>query len=595
MNILELPNEILIKVASMLPLRDLKSLSLTCHRFSEVAIASVMVKKGVLWLNKIDEIPVPYGNKTIRKRFIAVETLKSSSRNYHAIGIALPVVLSKYELTMLQARLNALLLEKTAVRELHVIDSNNLQIITLWEHFPILFQTLDSLKVTVSDTPIRNEVEVDWEMPNLQRIQWNEQKFPSGVRYGQRLRINLYAPKLQKAIYEVPKELYSQNYDFHSMLVLKTVSQLRELQCVLGYQAVELLSENRLPALKRLCLIKEECRGEINWDIIAGNAPDLQHLEVRRDPTMPTGASLLSPFLVYCSMLTVLHLEGLNISDMFEASFLWSGIETLHLHECLMYSTPDKKLEVTLPNLRTLCISIYFIRNGNLVLNLPAVETLSLSKANGTLDILEMPKLKTLHMRIPFQRPMTFMKSRMSHLRNVILDTPVTFLPATEQNYRTLLSPIGKLSNVTVICRSGRAINNLLVNINREQPALKSLSIIGTGVMSKIDRNTLRTILKLSRLENLLMTNIQVSGSIPHPIPLPPQMRQLRIRSFCMPIKSRFISMKRSQRRMGTIVERRVLHHNFFSINCSQIPKFDDVQGSIDVCLDQLTDLYFSS
>ncbi|XP_052900131.1 uncharacterized protein LOC128306612 [Anopheles moucheti] len=592
-HILDLPNEILIKVASLLNLDDLKSLSLACQRLSEIAISYVMVKKSVLWLNRVDEIPAQFGNKISSKRYIPVETLKTSRRSYYAIGIVLPVILSKYELTMIQLRLNALLLEKAAVRDLHITDSHSLQMVTLWEHFPILFQTLDSITVTVHESHIRKHAEVVWELPNLRRITWNELSYNSAMRRDQRICINLYAPKLQEAIFVTPKDLYMHNNNFSSMLVVKTVGNLRELKCVVGYQVIDMLSNNRLPALQRLSMFTWAEKNDVIWDIIASNTPELQFLEVKRDPTMPSADMAFCPFLVYCSMLTELHLESMNVTDIFDKSYLWHGIKTLHLHDCLVYPKANKT-PVTLSSVTTLCISLYFVQDGRLVLNLPSVETLSISKASEELDILEMPKLKTLHMRIRFNHQFTFMRDRMPDLRDVILDTPVSFLPGTEQAYHMMLNPANKLINLTVVCRSGRAINNLLANVNREQPALKTLNIIGSGVMSKINKNTFRTLLKLVHLESLLITNVQVSGSLPHPIPLPPQLHQLRIRSLCLPMKSRFITMRRTQRRLGTIAERRVLHHKFFAVNSFQIPQYFDIQGGIEVCLDQLIDMYFS-
>uniref|UniRef100_A0A182R218 F-box domain-containing protein n=1 Tax=Anopheles funestus TaxID=62324 RepID=A0A182R218_ANOFN len=591
MNILDLPNEMLVKVASFLPVKDLKSLSLTCHRFNDLAVGPVLAVKGVLWLNKVEETVNTYGEKELKKQYIDYEVLKKIKRNYHAVGIYLPVDLSSSEFVVLYRRLMTMFSMKKIIRDLHVVDSNKLHMATLYKNCSALFQTLVGLSVTVVDSPIVEDKVMGMDMPSLRWIKWNEEKFHSNMWENRCVLINLTAPKLQQAKFEMPDDMHVTNQNYRSILALKTVDQLQDLECVLGDQVVELLTNNRLPALKRLHLILEECSSSVSWDIIASNTPNLEKLKLKRNPTVIRDIAPLCSFLLYCSALTELHLEGMDISRVIEKTYLWNGIETLHLHDCFACVQRGKKVVFHLQNVRKCCASIGLTRQCQFVFDLPRVEELSLSKGNGSLDILEMPKLRTLHLGVMMRRQMTFLTSEMPALRTLILDTPSMFLPVSESNYSLLLGSGVKLTNLTVICRSAHAINELLENVNRLQPGLATLKLIGMGAVSRISRTTLRSILKLPQLKCLLMTNIQLTAAIDEPYALPRDLQRLRIRSVYTPVNSRFISMKRNQYRLGNVVERKILHHNLVNANTAQVPNYHEMHSTCDTCIDRMSSL----
>ncbi|XP_035904750.1 uncharacterized protein LOC118508941 [Anopheles stephensi] len=585
--ILDLPEEILRKIGGYLPLKDRKSLSTVCRQLKD----TVMMEKGILWLNSIRNAITRFGERCTVEEMIELNVLQQSNRVYRAIGIVAGPNMEPSVVKELKKRVTAIMAKTPSIKELHVHDTHELQIFQLALRMPLLFAQLERLVVLVqgevfAETQTKTGV---MQMPNLKYLEWHEQ---IGNRYIPQAALKLYAPKLQHVWLGKPRNLWLQSPFYRCLAQIETVDTLRYLHTKASDQIFDLLSGNPLPNLAYLCLHIDDRTVYISnpdWDRIARNLSGLRQLKLFQYPGNGPEPELLRAFLQRCSTLNALWLERVDITAVMVRASLWQRIEDLHIHQCRAMVAVDQRVEVKLGNVRKLCLSLNEVI-GTLVLAIPNVRELSFSNCNGRLEFGDVPELETLFLRVPQPVPLRFLQQPLPKLRTLIIDTPQLLSEQVVNIYQDAIDAASAVQNLVLICRNMDVARYLFWDVEGTLAAVKSLKIIGYDNLSKIPAKTLRKLFKLPQLQSMLLVNLQVVGEMRLGISVPPNLVQLNTRSLGMAWNSKFLATSRnaSYERLGIPDEQRLLHKKCINMNAHKIPSFDELLKRNCICFEEI-------
>uniref|UniRef100_A0A182QLA1 F-box domain-containing protein n=1 Tax=Anopheles farauti TaxID=69004 RepID=A0A182QLA1_9DIPT len=517
-----LPPELVEKIAMNLNMNDRISLAATCRRMEAIVMQPRNLNNLYLGLNQTN-LNDPHS----AHRVIPLPLLARKRRPYCNLTLK---IRSRMPLDWVVATLELLIEQGTPPKRLIVHDSENVNIMRLYQRCRAAFDHIEVLEVWQHGLFQYNHNLGLLSMPKLKVCVWYELHGADSMRQ-MVFRIPLVAPLLETVTFPVPN-LNPDELPGVPNLMLTAHPRLKKATLFPDSLSLQRMAFESYPLLESVKLFWgiDVTPEELCTELVQA-MPNLQTAEVWSISFAPT-AVIVSALLRKDPSLSTLSLHLYNLSTAtFADARLWKNLRHLHIHKTVMqeWTAP---LSLTMPALETLCVSGMMTHSSTdtLHLDLPNLRELVIDLYGDVINVARAPRLEKL--QFYYERvanELDFMTQPMPNLQELIVQVHQQC-----RMFDILGTKCLNLKHLTIDCLDYDMLDRFVYRLNKVTPALETLTIMGNECFVVLQKPTLVNLLKLPCLRELHLSRVNLLGRATLQVRLPDTLTMLTLREFCM-------------------------------------------------------------